>query len=299
MLCIYQTDFNESKGLSGEIENDSAESQPFKIENEKNSFESKSTVKADFSLFPENILSDLNEARKFVINYARDNFPKAVINNETGKEIGIGRHGLDKLLSGNISLQKYATAFFVPDIIKKANKVTYANNYHEKTLNQIPTFEYYDTQIKIGNKDYIAHTRVKNTHMGDKYYGHTISKIVDNIEIEPSARTLDENSPKKPVNAIEDSINNNIPQNVSEVKEFSAQKETENAHIGEKTIWANKDFDQPIVIKGYAGEFEGRDYMFVEGSDSAIPLDIIVFTKETEASNDFDSGKKDTLMQVF
>ena len=51
-----------------------------------------------------------------------------------------------------------------------------AKNYHVETADSIPTFE------NCAGRQYQAHIRVKNTHVGDQYYGHTVSKI-DNIRI--------------------------------------------------------------------------------------------------------------------
>lgn len=186
------------------------------IGNFENSPAVNGAVKANTSLFDSSILQNLNLARTAFIRYAAEHFPKSAVNRSTGKEIGISRKGLDKLLSGNISFEKYASAFHVPELIENATKVTEANNYHPETKNQIPTYEYYDSPISVDGKEYKAHIRVKNTMMGDKYYGHTLSEI-DDIKIEPSARTFPKNAGVQLENAIEDSINPIIPQGGNEV----------------------------------------------------------------------------------
>ena len=76
-------------------------------------------------------------------------------------------------------------------MIENGHKVAEAGNYHPQTANSIPTFEYYDSPIKIDGEQYNAHIRVKNTNVGDKYYGHTISEVED-IKIEPPTRTTAE-----------------------------------------------------------------------------------------------------------
>lgn len=92
-----------------------------------------------------------------------------------------------------------------------------AANYHQKTVENIPTFEYYDSPIQIDGKEYTAHIRVKNSLVGDKYYGHTVSEV-DSIEIEPPARSSSpENPAGRPVNAIDDSTAT-IQQSAPEVK---------------------------------------------------------------------------------
>lgn len=156
---------------------------------------SKETVVADTSLFERGILKNFNAARKNLIEFARKNFPSSVVNVETGKEIGISRTGLDKFLSGNILYSKYASGFHIPELIERAHKVSQAENYHEKTASSIPTFEYYDGPIEIDGRLYNAHIRVKNTSVGDKYYGHTVSEV-DDIEIERPTRTSSVKNPK-------------------------------------------------------------------------------------------------------
>ena len=145
------------------------------------------TITADTSLFDRGILKNFNQARKYLIDFAQRNFPKSVVNAETGKTIGISRNGLDKFLSGNIPYEKYATGFHIPQLIENAHRVSSASNYHEETAGSIPTFEYYDSPIEIDGKQYNAHIRVKNTNVGDRYYGHTVSEV-DDIKIEPPTR---------------------------------------------------------------------------------------------------------------
>lgn len=168
-------------------------------------------VKASTSAFDASILADLNQARTKFIEYAKAHFPASVVNKETGKQIGISRKGLDKFLSGRIAAEKYASGFHIPALIENATLVSEANNYHSDQAESIPTYEYYDSPVDIDGKQYTAHIRVRNTLMGDKYYGHTISEVED-IEIEPSARTSAPVKPAvQPVNAIDDS-GNSIPQ---------------------------------------------------------------------------------------
>jgi len=145
-------------------------------------------VIADTSLFEPTILKNFNTARKKLVEFARAHFPAAVVNAETGKTIGISRIGIDKFLSGNIPYEKYASGFHIPELIERAHKVGDANNYHPETAGAIPTFEYYDSPIEIDGKSFNAHIRVKNTQIGDKYYGHTVSEIED-IKIEPPTRS--------------------------------------------------------------------------------------------------------------
>lgn len=139
-------------------------------------------------MFDRGILANFNHARQYLINFAKLHFPASAVNAESGKEIGISRKGLDKFLSGNILYEKYASGFHIPELIERAHKTAIAENYHPETRGSIPAFEYYDSPIVIDKKLYTAHIRVKNTNVGDKYYGHTVSEV-DDIKIEPPTRT--------------------------------------------------------------------------------------------------------------
>ena len=156
-------------------------------EGQNNTASTGETVVANTSLFDRGVLKNFNDARKKLISYAREHFPSSVRNRDTGKTIGISRNGLDKFLSGNIYYEKYASGFHIPELIERAHKVADAGNYHEETAGDIPTYEYYDSPMTIDGREYTAHIRVRNTLVGDRYYGHTVSQV-ENIEIEPSTR---------------------------------------------------------------------------------------------------------------
>ena len=169
---------------------------------------------------------DLNKARKEFVEFARENFPQSVVNQNTQKEIGISRTGIDKFLSGNITKEKYATGFKIPQLIESAVKVGEAEN--KKGKQGINGYEYYYNTIAVDGNEYAAHIRVRNTDMGDKYYGHTISKNVVDIEIEPLAWNSDENKSVHPINAVGSSINN-ISHNNDIVNSYDMQNGEKNS----------------------------------------------------------------------
>lgn len=186
-------------------------------------------VVADTGEIEPSLLSDWSKARTALIEYARKHFPASVVNNDTGKEIGISRNGLDKFLSGKIVKEKYASGYHIPELIQNAHKVTGANNYHAEQVQDIPTYEYFDSPIEIDGKDYTAHIRVRNTRSGDKYYGHTISEV-ENIEIEPKAVRVPELdfSTAQPVDKTANSSNFNISasdQNVNQNQQTSSDND--------------------------------------------------------------------------
>ncbi len=157
----------------------------------------------------ENVVKDKNKARHDFVAFSQKNFPKTVKNINSGKEIGISRTGIDKFLSGNFSKEKYASGYVIPKLIETAYKVGEADNLKGKS--GIQGYEYFESKLLIDGNEYTAHIRIRNTDMGDKYYGHTLSATVEEIEIEPSARISDEKSSGQPVNA-SSSINNSISQ---------------------------------------------------------------------------------------
>lgn len=60
---------------------------------------------------------------------------------------------------------------------------------------------------------------------------------------------------------------------------IEANKNPNTVRMGE-AIWKNADSDQPVKIIGKAGESNGRVYVNIEGSNTAIPLDEIQYSNE-------------------
>ncbi len=203
----------------------------------------------------EKLLENVTDARKQFVDFAHKNFPKTVINQNTKAVIGISRTEIDKFLSGNITKEKYATGYMIPELIETAIKVGEEKNLKGKA--GINGYEYYQNNITIDEWPYKAHIRVRNTDMGDKYYGHTISKDIEEIEIEPLARNSENNS-GHPVNA-SDSNNSKLTQNTEKVKEKVRQnyennknKATEGKPAGAlscKTGYHTSDSDNTVSQK--------------------------------------------------
>lgn len=143
-------------------------------------------ITANTTSLPAGILSNLSRARTYFLDFAGRHFPKRVTVRENGKTIDIPRKGLSKLMNGVLSKELYTSAFHVPALLEAASRTGQAESYHQDP--NIPTYEYYDSAISVDGMEYVTHIRVKNTNMGDKYYGHTIREL-DRIKIEPSLRT--------------------------------------------------------------------------------------------------------------
>lgn len=161
----------------------------------------KNTVKADYSKVTPNIktrveningtrreyISNTNEARKDFIKYARENFPESVTVKSNGMKVDISRKGLDKLLSGKILKEKYASSFYVPELVENAYGSTYSkyNKPYGKTKENIEGYTYMKSNINIDGTSYTAHIRIRTSNDSNHYYGHTLSGTIDDIKIEP------------------------------------------------------------------------------------------------------------------
>ena len=162
----------------------------------------KNTVKADYSKFNPEILKSTNTARKNFIDYAKENFPKSVNVKSNGMNVEISRVGLDKLLSGRITKDKYASAFYVPELLENAYGAVYKkyNKPYGKTQENIDGYTYMKSNIDIDEVSYIANIRVRNSNNDNRYYGHTLNGVIDDIKIEPLYK---DSLSTSPVNAIE------------------------------------------------------------------------------------------------
>ncbi len=162
----------------------------------------KNTVKADYSKFNPEILKSTNTARKNFIDYAKENFPKSVNVKSNGMNVEISRVGLDKLLSGRITKDKYASAFYVPELLENAYGAVYKkyNKPYGKTKENIDGYTYMKSNIDIDGVSYIANIRVRNSNNDNRYYGHTLNGVIDDIKIEPLYK---DSLSTSPVNAIE------------------------------------------------------------------------------------------------
>lgn len=162
----------------------------------------KNTVKADYSKFNPEILKNTNAARKNLISYARENFPESVTVKSNGMKVDITRVGLDKLLSGRLNKDKYASAFHVPELLENAYGAVYKkyNKSYGKAKENISGYTYMKSNINIDGVSYTAHIRVRNSNNDNRYYGHTLSGIIDDIKIEPLSK---DSLSTSPINAIE------------------------------------------------------------------------------------------------
>ena len=241
-----------------------------------NAASTRETVVADTSLFNRGILGNLNQARKSFISYAQSHFPASVRNAETGKEIGISRKGLDKFLSGRVPYAKYASGFHIPELIERAHKVSGADNFHEVQSDSIPTYEYYDSPITIDGKPYSAHIRVRNTRMGDRYYGHTVSEVED-IEIEPSARaSVPEDPAVQPVNAVDSSTS--YPSILQPTQEVNQAVSPDSSVGAAQTGLGSESLPETAVgaekISPWVQFQASSDEFIPEGANAARPVDV-------------------------
>jgi hypothetical protein len=59
----------------------------------------------------------------------------------------------------------------------------------------------------------------------------------------------------------------------------------ERLRAGESAIWANAEGDQPVTLRGFAGEKDGKRYWLIEGADTGIPESELKPTKPLGGKN--------------
>ena len=220
----------------------------------------KNTVKADYSKFNPEILKSTNTARKNFIDYAKENFPKSVNVKSNGMNVEISRVGLDKLLSGRITKDKYASAFYVPELLENAYGAVYKkyNKPYGKTKENIDGYTYMKSNIDIDGVSYIANIRVRNSNNDNRYYGHTLNGVIDDIKIEPLYK---DSLSTSPVNAIEGipSARADINNMSSSINNDSKNIITENAtNINTSGKKSTTPGELPTYGKGTVGAAEAK-----------------------------------------
>jgi hypothetical protein len=175
---------------------------------------------------------------------------------------------------------------------EEARKVAYSLTRYLPPSKREPTFnEKVDMGIKRAGGNLVT---VINLMRGREYHDWAIrERILQHLPVEAIKIVLGD-SPKKSDDV--DSSTLNRGSNVDHLHfgdrgqgdngtEKGIHKGTENNRYPlpseVKTgpaIWRNKDFDQPVIITGDAGvDSKGRRYVRVEDSQSAVPLDEIVY----------------------
>lgn len=112
---------------------------------------------------------------------------------------------------------------------------------------------------------------VKKTQTNILGSGDLLARMEREGQITRSTKT---NEPANPAKDAKGAAENNGPKERPETEE----KPTE-IRIG-SAVWKTKDYDLPVKIIGYAGRVNGKDYVFIEGSKAAVPLDEIEYPTE-------------------
>lgn len=162
------------------------------------------------------------------------------------------------------------------EIIQGESLISVEGGLTEKELankiNKLKT-NYSGKEVITPDGEGIATGKMSFGKVGVKYPDGTIKyhlkeQITPKIDIDAqiSAQKQALNAPK-----VESDINSPLIEN-EPVKTQNTQ--TSNA------TWKNKDFDQPVNITGEAGTLNGKKYYNVEGSNSAIPEDELIFNNK-------------------
>ena len=175
-----------------------------KNDNKNDSTIAENTISVKYDNFEPEILKDKTKASSNFIACARNFFPKSVKVKSNGMDVAIGRNGLDKLLSGNFSKEKYASAFYVPQILENAYAPQFSpyNTPYGSKKENISGYTYMKSNVNIEGVNYIAYIRIRHSNNKNNYYGHTLGLAeVDEIKIEPLNKGRNSETVSSSVNA--------------------------------------------------------------------------------------------------
>jgi predicted RNA methylase len=131
-----------------------------------------------------------------------------------------------------------------------------------------------DAVIAAGNPDQIAMfdniapTKDAIMETALRRMRYELEGVVEGQTVMPVLQTEYEGSAE--------TVRTDATEGAESVEVTAKELQTEAVRTGD-AIWKNKDFDQPVKVTGFAGEYGGRKYVNIEGSNTAIPLDEIEF----------------------
>ena len=121
-------------------------------------------------------------------NYARENFQgKTFKNKNTNIDILVSRTGLNEWFSKTKTFEQAESIKHLDEILKNAVFNHHSKNEHPKKGDEKSSFDYYDYQLTLNDKQYKVILTIKNVQgQGSIYYHH----YLDNIKIEPSSSMI-------------------------------------------------------------------------------------------------------------
>lgn len=104
------------------------------------------------------------------------------------------------------------------------------------------------------------------------------------IKLPPDVRGSKIDNAQSNLKPLNNEGNINLP---SSNKNASESIVKPNRPIETNAVWKNQDFDQPVTVLGEAGVMNGKKYYKIQGSNSAIPEDELIFNQSKEVPSNF------------
>jgi hypothetical protein len=113
------------------------------------------------------------DMRKSALDYSKKNIQgKEIENDDTKMLIGVGRKGIDHILSHGINPQIFKSVAAVPQLIKRA--VLVSTEPYVPFDKNIPFIHFFYAPLMVKDEFYIVKMVVTETNNGEKYYDHEL-----------------------------------------------------------------------------------------------------------------------------
>lgn len=131
---------------------------------------------------------DFRQYRRNAMEYGKT-LRGSYINEDTGREISLGRSGVTEVLHHDISNPEHLQSIAaIPQIIENSTYVDTLSNEDLTKNPDIKEYEYYIAGLNIGGVDYTVRASVGISTTGDKYYDHKLTKIEKGDLLEMTSR---------------------------------------------------------------------------------------------------------------
>lgn len=131
---------------------------------------------------------DFRQYRRNAMEYGKT-LRGSYVNEDTGREISLGRAGVTEVLHHDISNPEHLQSIAaIPQIIENSTYIDTLPNEDLAKNPDIKEYEYYIAGLNIGGADYTVRASVGISTTGDKYYDHKLTKIEKGDLLEMTSR---------------------------------------------------------------------------------------------------------------
>lgn len=131
---------------------------------------------------------DFRQYRRNAMEYGKT-LRGSYVNEDTGREISLGRAGVTEVLHHDISNPEHLQSIAaIPQIIENSTYIDTLPNEDLVKNPDIKEYEYYIAGLNIGGSDYTVRASVGIATTGDKYYDHKLTKIEKGDLLEMTSR---------------------------------------------------------------------------------------------------------------